>query len=119
MSRRLGSPLPELLDVVERKIVARQVQHGVKQHAGVPIGENEAVAARPMRISWIVTQVAVPQRKRQWRQRHRSARMPTVGFLHSIHRKRTNGIDAEAVQLTLLQRFVCLLYTSPSPRDRT
>src|ERR1035438_7504871 len=99
MSGSLGSPLPELLDVVKRKIVARQVQHGVKQHGGVPIGENEAVTARPMRISWIVTQIAGPQRKRQGRQCHWGSRMSAVGLLHRIHRERTNGIDAQAVEL--------------------
>src|ERR1035437_1194626 len=106
MSWSLGSPLPELLDVVERKIVAREVQHGVKQHAGMSIGENEAVTARPMGISGIVTQIAVPQRKRQGRQRHRSSRMSAVGLLHSVHRERTNGVNAEAIELTLLLRFV-------------
>src|SRR5271166_565237 len=95
MSRCLRTPLPKLLDVVERKVVASQVQQGVEQHTGVTVGENEAIAPGPMRVARIVTQIAVPQGKGQWSQRHRSAGMTAVRLLHRIHRERADGVDAE------------------------
>src|SRR5271165_2630103 len=101
MSRCLRTPLPKLLDVVERKVVASQVQHGVEQHTGVTVGENEAIAPGPMRVARIVTQISVPQCKGQWSQRHRSAGMTAVCFLHRVHGERSDGIDAEFYKLPL------------------
>ena len=55
MAGRLAAPLAELLDVVERQVVARQVQQAVKQHAAVAGGKNKAVAIGPARLARIVS----------------------------------------------------------------
>src|SRR5579862_9585631 len=41
MSRRLASPLTELLKLRHRHVVTRQMQQAVKQHRTVPRGQNE------------------------------------------------------------------------------
>ena len=46
MAGRPRAPLPELLQVVEREVVAGEVQRRVLEDAGVPGGEDEAVAVR-------------------------------------------------------------------------
>ena len=48
VSGRAAAPLAELAEVLEREVVAGQVQHGVLQDAGMPAGEDEAVAVRPV-----------------------------------------------------------------------
>src|SRR5271166_1449500 len=85
MARCLRTPLPKLLDIVKRKIVAGQVQQGVEQHACVTVRENEAIAAGPMRIPRIVAQIAIPQCECQWGKRHRGSRMSAIRLLHRIH----------------------------------
>jgi hypothetical protein len=47
MARRERAPLAEALELVERQVVARQVQHAVEQHRAVAGGQDEAVAVRP------------------------------------------------------------------------
>jgi hypothetical protein len=59
------------------------------------IGEDEAVAVRPLRIRGIVPQIAIPQDERYRRQSHRGAWMPAVGFLHRVHGQRADGVDSE------------------------
>ena len=49
--RRAAAPLAELAQVLEREVVAGQVQHGVLQDAGVPVGEDEAVAVGPLGVA--------------------------------------------------------------------
>src|SRR3546814_12167897 len=56
MSRRLAAPLPELLDVVERQVVAGDVQQAVQQRRAVAGREHEAVAVGPQRIGRVVLQ---------------------------------------------------------------
>ena len=46
----LRAPLPELLELVEREVVAGEVQHRVEEHRRVARGEHEAVAVRPLRV---------------------------------------------------------------------
>ena len=51
VARRAATPLPELLQVVDREVVAGEVQRGVLQDAGVAGGEHEAVAVGPLRVA--------------------------------------------------------------------
>ena len=48
VARRPGAPLAEVLQVVDGQVVARQVEHRVEEHRGVPGREHEAVAIRPV-----------------------------------------------------------------------
>src|SRR6476659_1548588 len=42
MSRSLALPLTELLDVVQGQVIAREIEHGVKQHRRVTCRKNKA-----------------------------------------------------------------------------
>src|SRR2546426_3136259 len=98
MARRLAAPLPELLDVVEREVVPREIEHRVQQHARVPARQHEAIAARPGGIGGVVAQVALPQDVGGRGERHRRSRMTRVRLLHRIHREGADGVDAEQVE---------------------
>jgi hypothetical protein len=58
MARRLRAPLAEALELVERQVVAGQVQQRVEQRRGVPGREHEAVAVRPCRVGRVVPEEA-------------------------------------------------------------
>src|SRR5579862_180644 len=62
MTRRLAAPLPEVLDLIQREIVAGQVKQAVEKHGAVPCAQHESVAIAPMRIFWIVPEVLHPKR---------------------------------------------------------
>ncbi len=47
VARRAAAELAEVLQVLQRQIVAGQVQHAVEQRRGVAAGKDEAVAAGP------------------------------------------------------------------------
>src|SRR5205085_12005559 len=61
VARSLRSPLPEVLQLFERQIVARQVQERVEKHRAVARRQEEAVAPLPFRILRVVTKEARPQ----------------------------------------------------------
>ena len=112
MARRFAADLPEILDLIERQrrsrknfavgtyfAHARQMQQGIQQHGGVPVGEHEAVAVRPDRIFRVIAQKLLPQTVGYRSQRHRRPGMPRVRLLHRVHRKRANGVDTQLVEL--------------------
>ncbi len=92
MARCLAVQLAELLQVVDRQIVAGQMQQGINQHRAVAVGQHEAVAVGPFRIGRIVAQVAVPQHLGDFRHAHGRARMAGIGLLHPVHGKGANGV---------------------------
>ena len=92
---------PELLDVVERQIVAAEVEAGVKQHRSMAARQDEPNAILPMRIGGIVPHDARIQHLPHGRERHGRARMPGVCFLDRVHGERTNGIDAEKFEVAI------------------
>ncbi len=104
VSRRGRAPLPEILDVVERNTVAGQKQNRVEQHRGVTVGQDEAVAVRPVRIGRVVSKPARPQRVGRGRKRHRRPRVARFRFLNRVHGKRPNRVDAELVELEIRAR---------------
>src|SRR5581483_4364753 len=57
MSRRARAPLAKLLQLVERQVVAGEVQERVEQHRAVARREDEAIAIGPVRIARTVFQV--------------------------------------------------------------
>src|SRR3954452_16342415 len=77
------------------------------------VGEHETIAVRPLRIRGIMAEIAVPQYVSDRRERHRSTGMAAVSFLDRIHRKRTDGVDAEDLEL-----FVRLLLCSGPAMSR-
>ena len=98
VSRRSASPLPELTDLLERQIVAGQMQRRIQQHGRVSARQYDAIAIRPVRIGGIVFEVSRPQRIGEGRERHRRSGMSGFRCLDGVHGKRTHGVDAEVVE---------------------
>jgi len=101
MPWRFASPLAEVLEFIDGKVVAREVQQGVEQHGGVACGEDKAIAVGPVRVAGIVSQEPIPQDISHRSRSHRSARMPRSSFLNRIHRQKTNRVDAPSIDLSL------------------
>src|SRR4029077_13464834 len=55
MSRRFRMQLTKTLYIVDRNVVAAQVQPRIQEHAAVPSGKNEIVAIDPARLIWIMS----------------------------------------------------------------
>ena len=51
---RLGTPLAEVLQLLHRQVITREMQEAIEQHGGVPARQYETVAVEPMRILRIV-----------------------------------------------------------------
>ena len=98
MTGRSASPLPELLQVVERQVVTGQVEEAVEQRARMTRRQHEPIAIGPRRVLRVVTKVAGPQHVGHRRRAHRHAGMPGLRFLHHVDRQHANRIDAELVQ---------------------
>src|SRR5690606_26433948 len=71
MAGGFTSPLSEIFDFFEGKIIARQVKNAVLQHGSVPAGEYKPVPIDPIRIAWIVVHYILVQHVRCRGQRHR------------------------------------------------
>jgi hypothetical protein len=54
MTRGLASPLPELLEIADGKVVAGEVQEAVDQHRTMSSREDESISIHPMRILRVV-----------------------------------------------------------------
>ncbi len=85
--------LTEVLDVLERQRVAREVEHRIEQHRRVARGEHEAVAVRPLGVGRVVAHDPRVEHVGQRSEGHRRARMARVRLLHCIHRQRADGVD--------------------------
>ena len=96
----------EVLDVVEtdrrragdaaaiHALDAGKMDEGIEQHAGVAVGQHEAVAVGPQRIGRVVAQGILPQRIGDRREAHRRAGVPGLRLLHGIDGQRPDGVDA-------------------------
>ena len=101
MAGREAPPLAEALELVERQVVARQVEQRVEQHAAVPRREDEPVAAGPGRVGRVVAQVARPEHVRHRGGAHREARMARFGLLDRVHRQGAEGVDCQLVDVVV------------------
>jgi len=86
-------------EVVERQPVPRQVEHGVQEDRGVPVGQHEPVAVRPVGLGRVVSQDPGEQDVGQGGEGHGRPRMPRVGRSRRVH-----GDAADDVDATLLER---------------
>ncbi len=67
VARRLGVQLAEVLQLLDRQVVAGQVQQRVEQHRAVAVGQHEAVAVGPVRVGRVVAQVVATTGRRRYR----------------------------------------------------
>ena len=102
MARARRVDLAELLDLVERDVVAGQVQDAVEQHRGVTAGEDEAVAARPVGILRVVLHHPRVEQVGDRGQRHRRPGVAGVRLLDGVHRQGADGVHAQLVQRLLV-----------------
>src|SRR5215475_11916778 len=89
----LTTKLAEVLDLIERKIIACQMQQRIKEHGTMSTGKDEAVTSRPFRVARIVAQMTCPQSESHWRRAHRKSRVTGVCLLNGICGEKTDGID--------------------------
>src|SRR5262249_44049917 len=88
MARRFAVDLAKAFDLVQgnrgfiqnsaveaHRLYACQVEERIKQHGGVPVGQDKAIAIGPDWISRIVAEKALPQTIGNRRQRHGRAGM--------------------------------------------
>jgi len=86
--------LAELLQLLQRQIVARQVQQRIEKHGGVAVRQHEPVAVRPGRIGWIMPQMAAPQNLGNVRHAHRRAGVARLRLLHGVNRQEPQRIPS-------------------------
>ncbi len=96
---RLAAKLPEQLELVERQVVAREVQQAVEQRRAVAGGEHEAVAVGPVRARRAVPHRPQEQRVADRRGAEREARVARVGLLHGVDRERADRVDGKLVEI--------------------
>ncbi len=92
VARRFGVQLAEVFQLLNRQIVAGEVQQAVEQHRGVTVGENKAVAVVPCRIGRVMLEEIVPQHFSDIGHAHWRAGMAGVGFLYRIHAQGADGV---------------------------
>mmetsp|Transcript_76810 Transcript_76810/g.215909 ORF Transcript_76810/g.215909 Transcript_76810/m.215909 type:complete len:575 (+) Transcript_76810:715-2439(+) len=98
VARRLGAPLPELLDVVHAHTgIAREVQHGVLQHAAVARGQHEAVAIDPLRVRRVEVHLFGEEHIADGGLSHGGTRVSAVRLVHGVHRQEADGVHALCV----------------------
>ncbi len=121
MPRRETAPLAELLDLVERQVVTRQMQQRVEKHGAVARGEDEAVTVGPGRIRWVVVQESGPQHVGRRGRAHGQAGVAGVRLLHSVNREETNGVDGSFFQALFSHgRLPCgMRYTTGAGKSST
>jgi len=93
MARRKRLPLAEPLQLLERQVVAREMKRRVLEDAGVPCGEHEPVAVRPLGVRGVVPEVLRVDRVGERREGHRCARMAGTRLLHRVHRQDADRVD--------------------------
>ena len=96
---RDAAPLPERLEVLERDLVAGQVEERVEQHAGVAGGQHEPVAIGPVGAGRRVAQEPRPQDVGHRRGAHRGARMPGIRLLDGVDREGPDRVDRQLVEV--------------------
>ena len=89
---RPRAQLAELLEVVQGKVEAGQVERRVEQARGVPAGEDEAVAVGPVGFRAADVQVVQPQHGHHIGQAHRHTGVPGIRRLHLVHGQATQGV---------------------------
>ena len=100
VTRRFRVKLSKRPQLVDRQVVAGQMQQCIEQHRAMAIGEYEAITIEPARLRRIVFEVTAPERDRDIGHPHRHPGMPGIRLLDRIHGKRPDGAG-HAMRLAL------------------
>jgi hypothetical protein len=98
MTGRARAELAELAQVVEREVVAEEVQQRVEQHRRVAVREDEPIAQQPGGIRRIEAQVVMPQLEGRRGESHRRARMPALRALDGVDGQEADRVDDAFMQ---------------------
>jgi len=104
VARRAAAQLAELLQFVQRQVVAGEMQRGVQHHRGVARGEDKTVTVRPPGVGRIVLEKAVKDHIGQGGRTHRCARVPGIRFLDRVHRQEAESVDTAVDQFRPILR---------------
>src|ERR1035441_9379793 len=69
-----ATPLPKLFDLLQRQVVASEVEQTVEQHRAVASRQHKPVSIQPMWIGRIVPKESDPEHIRHRRSAHRQTR---------------------------------------------
>ena len=108
------APGAQRLEVVELQAVAGEVELDVERQAGVPGGQHEPVATRPVRVGGVVAEVALEEQVRRRGEAHRGAGMAVADLLHRIHGQHPDGVDRPLVEVGPLELRACSPVWAPS-----
>src|SRR5438270_10714597 len=93
MPRRERLPLAEALQLLEREVVAREVEGRVLEDAGVAGREDEPVAVGPVRVRRVVIHDLRVEEVGERRERHGCPGVPGVRLLDGVHGERPDRVD--------------------------
>ena len=99
VARGQRPPLAEALELVQRQVVAREVQRGVEEHGPVAGAEHEAIAVRPLGVGGVVLHDPREEQVRGRGHRQRQAGVTAVGGLHRVHREGADRVDRALVDV--------------------
>ncbi len=95
MAGGLAAPLTEVLQLVQRQVIAEQVQQRVEQHRAMAGREDETVAVGPAWIIRVEGEIITPQGKGAVGRSHGKTGVTGVGLLNGIGGEETDGIGAK------------------------
>ena len=104
VARRAAAEPTEPLQLLERQVVAREMEQGVEQHRTVSRREHEAVAVGPRRVVRLVAQEARPDHEGRIGHPHRHAGVAALGLLHGVDGEEAEGVDRELLERGLRPR---------------
>ena len=98
VARRAAPPLPELLQLVERQVVAGEVEQAVEEGRAVAGREHEAVPVGPARLGRAVLHGPGKERVADGRRAQGKAGVAGVGVEDGVDGQRADRVHAELVE---------------------
>ena len=92
-----AAPLAKLLDVIQRQVIAGQVQQRIEHCRRVATGKNKTVAVWPFGVLRVVLEKPVPEDVSHRCGAKRSSRMAGIGLLYRINRQKPYRVYAELI----------------------
>ncbi len=96
VARRLRVQLAEVLELIHRQVIARQMQERVDEHRPMTVRQHEAVAIGPFGVRRVVLEEVIPQDLGDVSHAHRRAGVTGVCLLHGVGREYTNRVGEVA-----------------------
>ncbi len=84
---RLRVELAKAPDLVDRQIVAGEVQQAVEQHGSMAVRKHEAIAIGPRRMCRVMAEMRPPQGERDFRHAHRHSGVSRSCRFDRVHRE--------------------------------